>query len=172
LLGLASFLVVAYHLFRAAAPPIGPAARDERRVAGSLVRAHGTDTLAFFKLRGDLRYLFSSDGRAFLGYRVERGVLLVAGDPVGEPDALRPLLRQTFAFAERHGLRIGVVGASRGLLPLYREARLRALYLGDEAIVDTAAFSLEGRPIRKVRQSVTRLEKSGYSAAVEEVGHL
>jgi lysyl-tRNA synthetase class 2 len=31
--------------------------------------------------------------------------------------------------------------------------------------VDTATFSLEGRPIRKVRQSVHRLERAGYTAA-------
>ena len=32
-------------------------------------------------------------------------------------------------------------------------------------IVETRSFSLDGRAIRKVRQSVTRLEKQGYSAA-------
>ena len=37
-----------------------------------------------------------------------------------------------------------------------------AIYLGDEAFVNPAKFSLDGRPIRKVRQSVTRLEKAGY----------
>jgi lysyl-tRNA synthetase class 2 len=49
-------------------------------------------------------------------------------------------------------------------LPLFRSAGLRALYLGDEAIVDTAAFSLDGRWIRKVRQSVSRAEAAGYTA--------
>jgi lysyl-tRNA synthetase, class II len=39
---------------------------------------------------------------------------------------------------------------------------LRALYHGDEAIVDTDAFSLNGRAIRKVRQSAHRLERLGY----------
>jgi lysyl-tRNA synthetase class 2 len=33
-------------------------------------------------------------------------------------------------------------------------------------VVDTAAFSLEGRAIRKVRQSVHRLEKAGYAATI------
>ena len=36
------------------------------------------------------------------------------------------------------------------------------MYLGDEAVIRPAEFSLEGRAIRKVRQSVSRLEKSGY----------
>jgi lysyl-tRNA synthetase, class II len=172
LLGVATFLVVAYHVFRPAAPPAGPACGEERRTARSLVRAHGRDTLAFFKLRGDLRYVFAPDGRAFLGYRVQRGVLLVAGDPVGPDDAMPGLLRETFSLAERHGLRVAALGAGERLLPLYREAGLRSLYVGDEAILDTPAFSLDGRPIRKVRQSVTRLEKAGYEATVEDLGSL
>jgi lysyl-tRNA synthetase class 2 len=46
------------------------------------------------------------------------------------------------------------------------------MYLGDEAVVETGSFSLEGRPIRKVRQSVTRLEKQGYTAELCQLGEL
>jgi lysyl-tRNA synthetase class 2 len=69
-----------------------------------------------------------------------------------------------FRFAERRGWTLGVLGASTRRLPLWRDVGLRAHYTGDEAVVDPAAFSLEGRAIRKVRQSVTRLEREGYSA--------
>ena len=44
--------------------------------------------------------------------------------------------------------------------------------MGDEAIVDTHSFSLEGRAIRKVRQSVSRAEKAGYTTELVEVGDL
>jgi lysyl-tRNA synthetase class 2 len=47
---------------------------------------------------------------------------------------------------------------------LYEELGCKAIYLGDEAVIETAKFSLQGRPIRKVRQSVTRLTKAGYVA--------
>jgi lysyl-tRNA synthetase class 2 len=136
------------------------------------VRRHGRDSLSFFKLRGDAAYLFDDDGTAFLAYRVEGRVLVVSGDPVGPEEAIPGLVRDLFALAEEHGLRVCVLGAGEALLPVYRAAGLRAMYIGDEALVDTDAFSLEGRPIRKVRQSVTRLEKAGYRITVEEVGDL
>ena len=44
--------------------------------------------------------------------------------------------------------------------------------IGDEAVVHPSTFSLEGRPIRKVRQSVHRLQAAGYSAAVLRPGEL
>ena len=57
--------------------------------AAELVRAHGSDTLSFFKLRADKHYFFDRDRRAFVGYRIENGVLLLSGDPVG-PEAAFP----------------------------------------------------------------------------------
>jgi lysyl-tRNA synthetase class 2 len=166
LLGVWTLIAAAYLLFRPLALPHPLPGRDARRAAFSLVRAHGRDTLSFFKLRRDTNHFFAADGRAFLGYRVESGVLLVSGDPVGPPDAIPGLLRELCAFAELRGLKIAVLGAGAELLPLYEQAGLRAFYIGDEAIVDTSVFSLEGRAVRKVRQSVNRLLAGGYTAEV------
>ena len=150
-------------------PPASAAARqDARRV----VLEHGRDTLAYFKLRADAQHFFSADGAAFVAYRIESGVLLVSGDPVGPPEALPGLLRELAAFAEVRDLRLGAVGASEGALALWRELGLRGLRIGDEAMIDTAGFSVEGRRIRKVRQSVTRLERSGFTVEVARVSEL
>jgi lysyl-tRNA synthetase class 2 len=168
LIAVAGLLALACLAFRPLSPPV----ETERRLAGELVRAHGRDTLAFFKLRRDTQYLFGSDRRAFIGYRIEGNVMLLSGDPVGESASLPLLLKETCAFAERHGLRLGAVGVGASTLPLFRDAGLHAMYLGDEAIVETAAFSLEGRAIRKVRQSVSRIEAAGYSIDAQELGRL
>ncbi len=166
---LVTVLAVTYLVFRPLAAPLALPSVKARAAAVDLVRAHGHDTLSFFKLRGDKRYFFAADGRAFVGYRIENGVLLCSGDPVGEQDAFGDLLAQLRAFAEVRGLKLGVVGASERLCPLYEHLGLRTLYLGDEAIVELSRFSLEGRPIRKVRQSVSRLQKAGYGAELHEL---
>jgi lysyl-tRNA synthetase, class II len=172
LLELGTLLAIAYVIFRPLTAPRtlpGPAVRQ---AASELVRAHGADTLAFFKLRADKPYFFSDDHRAFVGYTIENGVLLLSGDPVGPADAFPGLLRQVRTFAEARGLKLGALGASAGVCPLYEELGLRSIYLGDEAVVDLGRFSLEGRPIRKVRQSVTRLGKAGYRAELCELRSL
>jgi lysyl-tRNA synthetase class 2 len=162
----------AYLLFRPLAVPRAYPTVEARHLARELVRRHGVDTLAYFKLRRDQHYLFSPDRRAFLGYRVETGVLVVSGDPVGPEDALPGLLQELRSFVEARGLRLAAIGAGERLRPLWAQLGLRSLYLGDEAIVDTHAFSLEGRPIRKVRQSVTRLEKQGFAASLRLLADL
>ena len=127
------------------------------------MRRFGGDTLSFFTLRADHRYLFSHDRRAYLAFQVEGGVPTVAGDPIGDDQAFPALIAELAVIAERRGLRIAVIGAGTARLDLWRQLGLRRVYLGDEAIVATAGFSLEGRAIRKVRQSVTRLERAGYT---------
>ncbi|MGA8334976.1 MAG: phosphatidylglycerol lysyltransferase domain-containing protein [Solirubrobacteraceae bacterium] len=169
MLEIGTLLMVAYVIFRPLAAPRTPPSPAARRVASDLVRAHGADTLAFFKLRADGHYIFSEDRRAFVAYAIENGVLLLSGDPVGPPDAIPGLLGQVRQFADDRGLKLGALGASEGLCPLYEGLGLHTMYVGDEAVVDVSRFSLEGRPIRKVRQSVTRLTKAGYAAEVHEL---
>ncbi|MDQ1723048.1 MAG: lysyl-tRNA synthetase, class, partial [Frankiaceae bacterium] len=53
-----------------------------------------------------------------------------------------------------------------------READLDALEFGDEAVLDVATFSLEGRPMRNVRQMVNRVERADFTATVCKVGDL
>ena len=170
--GLVAIAGLTYVLFRPLGPPSALPDVDDRSDAAGLVREHGRDTLAFFKLRGDAHYLFSGDRRAFAGYRVANRVLLVSGDPVGEPASVPGLVGDICAFAETRGLKVAALGASAALLPVYRKAGMRALYLGDEAIVETEQFSLEGRAIRKVRQSCSRLETAGYTIEALDFEHL
>ena len=172
LTGLLALLVGAYRVFRPIAAPRDLPDHELRRVATGLVQEHGADTLSFFKLRTDKHYLFDGARTAFVGYRIENGVLVISGDPVGEASGLAELLPEVVGFAERHGLRLAALGVSAEGRRLFEQAGLRALYMGDEAIVDSDSFSLDGRPIRKVRQSVTRLGKAGYRTEIAELGSL
>jgi lysyl-tRNA synthetase class 2 len=172
LLWIGAALTVAWLNFRPLAAPRGLPSAALRPLARDIVERHGSDTLSFFKLRPDKHHFFDSSRRAFVGYRIEAGVLLVSGDPIGPPAALPGLLREVCGFAEARGLAIGVVGASEEFADLAAGAGLSSFYIGDEAIVDVSAFSLEGRTIRKVRQAVTRARKAGFTATMERMEDL
>ena len=167
-----TLLMAAYLVFRPLAVPRDLPDTEVWSAAREIVRSHGSDTLAYFKLRRDKQYLFSRDRTAFLGYRVENRALIVSGDPVGPPAATAELLTDLAAFAEERNLTIAALGVSEPLRPLFGQLGLRALYMGDEAIIETGRFSLEGRAIRKVRQSVTRLQKASFTTELVEVAEL
>ncbi len=143
---------------------------EQRRVVRELVRIHGEDSLAFFSLRRDKSYFFSPTGRSFLAYRVVGGAALVSGDPVGDEREIRDLLAEFRRVCHVRGWRLALLSVRRELLPVARELGLRAIKIGEEAVVRPAEFTLEGRPIRKVRQSVARLERAGYRCRVLGAG--
>jgi len=138
----------------------------ERRLVRELVDAHGRDSLAFFALRRDKSFFFSPSSRAFVAYRVVAGCALVSGDPIGDEDEFDTLLAEFRRVAHASGWRLAVVGASAESLPRYRRLGMRPIGIGDEAVLRPDRFSLEGRPIRKVRQSVSRVGKAGYTFRV------
>ncbi len=142
----------------------------ERRRAEELVRDHGSDSLAYFALRRDKSTFFSASGRSFLAYRVVGGTALVGGDPIGDPRERRELVDEFRRVAHAKGWRVAIAGALGETLRDYTELGFKALYLGDEAFVVPPRFSLDGRPIRKVRQSVSRLERAGYSFELHLAG--
>jgi lysylphosphatidylglycerol synthetase-like protein (DUF2156 family) len=164
-LGLVLGSVVLYFWLR----PFGHAVAQtvgERHAARSLVDTYGSDSLAFFALRRDKSYLFSPSRRAFLAYRVIAGTALVSGDPVGDDAEIDDLLAELRRIVRARGWRFAVVGASAENLDRYRALGLKPVPIGDEAVLKPQEFSLEGRAIRKVRQSVSRLGKAGYSFRV------
>ena len=120
------------------------------------MRAEGHDSLCYFALRRDKSYFFSPSGRSFLAYAVISGSAIVSGDPIGERAEFAELLLEFKRVALARAWRVAIVNASEELLPVYREVGLKSWYIGDEAIVRPATFSLDGRAIRKVRQSVSR----------------
>jgi lysylphosphatidylglycerol synthetase-like protein (DUF2156 family) len=145
---------------------VPPAVGEERERAAELVQAHGTDSLAYFALRRDKSYFFSPSGRSFLAYRVVGGTALVAGDPIGDVGERREVMREFVRVSHAKGWRVAVAGAANEALEDYAAIGFKSMYLGDEAVIRPATFSLDGRAIRKVRQSVSRLEKSGYRVEV------
>ncbi|HTZ04313.1 MAG TPA: phosphatidylglycerol lysyltransferase domain-containing protein [Gaiellaceae bacterium] len=149
--------------------PVSHAVRQtigERHAVREVVDASGSDSLSFFALRRDKSYFFSPTRRSFLAYRVVAGAALISADPVGEEEEFDALLDEFRRVAKAHGWRLAVLGASEHQLDRYARLGLRAIAIGDEAVLDPAKFSLDGRAIRKVRQSVTRLQKAGFRVRV------
>ena len=147
-----------------------PAHLAEREKARGVVAAYGGGTLDYFALRDDKDWFFC--GESVVAYSVRHGVCLVSPDPIG-PEAERDAVLAAFlAFTQREGWSVAVVGASAAWLPLYEAAGMRPLYLGDEAVVDCGAFTLEGPPMKSLRGAYGRVQRAGYTADFIDPAHL
>jgi lysyl-tRNA synthetase class 2 len=172
-LGLLIACSTAYLVLRPARPVAELSEDEEARLRELLARHGGRDSLGHFALRRDKSVVFSPSGKAAVCYRVLSGVALASGDPIGDVEAWPGAIDRFMDLARAHAWLPAVVGCSEtGGEVWTRQTGLDALELGDEAIVDTAGFTLQGRAMRNVRQMVKRIERSGYVCRVRRVSEL
>lgn len=168
-LGLMTALTSIYLALRPPEPR--PQLTDADDAAMRLLLLDSPDSLGYFNLRRDKSVVWSDSGKAAIAYRVVSGVMLASGDPLGDPEAWPGAITNFLAEAERHAWTPGVIGCSERAGKIWcRATGFSALELGDEAVVDVAGFSLDGRPMRNVRQMVKRIERAGYTTEVLRAG--
>ncbi|MFF4011360.1 phosphatidylglycerol lysyltransferase domain-containing protein [Streptomyces sp. NPDC001717] len=139
---------------------------DEERLRALLARQGDRDSLGYFALRREKSVIWSPTGKAAVTYRVVGGVSLASGDPIGDPEAWPGAIEPWLAEAREHGWIPAVNGASEEAGQIYARHGLDALELGDEAIVETGEFTLEGRAMRTVRQAYNRVKRAGYTVRI------
>jgi lysyl-tRNA synthetase, class II len=155
-LGLAGLLAVSVMVFRAVALRSEPGP-DARARARALVRAYGSDTLAYFALRDDKSYFFASDGRAMIAYTYVSGYALVAADPIGAPGSEDEVLDEFLAFCRARAWHVAFLAVREDDLPRYRRHGFTGVYLGDEAIIRCDTFNLDAPGMKAVRSAVRRV---------------
>ena len=169
-LGAAVILTATYLFFKPPPETHMLSAADEARVR-TLLRSFGEwDSLGYFATRRDKSIVWNTGNpataQAGVSYRVIGSVSLASGNPVGDPEHWRSAIDQWRAKARTHGWSLAVMGAGDLGAEAYNEAGLTAFEIGDEAILDMRSFSLNGPGMKSVRQSVSRLQRRGYTTIV------
>ncbi|MEU4102743.1 phosphatidylglycerol lysyltransferase domain-containing protein [Streptomyces tanashiensis] len=139
---------------------------DEERLRVLLDKQGERDSLGYFALRREKSVVWSPSEKAAIAYRVVGGVSLASGDPIGDPEAWPGAIEPWLAEAREHGWIPAVMGASEEAGVIYARHGLDALELGDEAIVETDEFTLDGRAMRTVRQAFNRVKRAGYEVRI------
>ncbi|WP_405596693.1 phosphatidylglycerol lysyltransferase domain-containing protein [Streptomyces sp. NBC_01410] len=159
-------LAVLYAAFRSRRA-VDPLTEDDEERLRVLLQRHGDrDSLGYFSLRREKSVVWSPTGKAAVVYRVVGGVSLASGDPIGDPEAWPGAIAPWLAEAREHGWIPAVMGASEEAGTIYARHGLDALELGDEAIVETDDFTLDGRAMRTVRQACNRVKRAGYEVRI------
>ena len=173
-LGAAVILTSTYLLFKPPPETQTLNAVDEARVR-TLLRSFGEwDSLGYFATRRDKSIVWNTGNaataQAGVSYRVIGSVSLASGNPVGDPEHWPSAIEQWREKSRANGWSMAVMGAGELGGAAYTEAGLTAFEIGDEAILDMRSFSLSGPGMKSVRQSVSRLQRRGYTTTVVRHG--
>jgi lysyl-tRNA synthetase, class II len=166
LFGALALMAAAIVLFQSQRAENALTGEDESAIRGLLELYGKNDSLGYFATRRDKAVVFAPNGRAAITYRVEVGVCLASGDPVGDPRAWPQAIDAWLGLCQAYGWAPGVMGASLTAAEAFRGAGLNALQLGDEAILHPGDFRLSGPDMRAVRQAVTRARRAGLMVRI------
>lgn len=166
LLGALALIAAALILFRSQRSNNSMTATDERLLRLLIDGFSGDDSLAYFSTRHDKAVVFAPNGMAAITYRVEVGTAMAGGDPVGDkrywPDAIAEFLK----ICDRYGWHPGAIGVSATGAEAWDAAGFTTLNIGDEAIVHTRGYNLNGPEMKAVRQSVARTKRAGITVRI------
>ncbi len=139
-------------------PPSEPDLSRATAIIGGQERSAAT-----LALMGDKSFLFSSSGNSFLMY-AKRGRSWVAlFDPVGRCEEWPELVWRFVELADKHGGRAAFYQVRPDSLPLYLDAGLRVVKVGEEACIYLEQFSMEGSERYGLRQALKRGEREGLT---------
>ena len=113
-------------------------------------------------MMGDKSFLFSESRQAFLMYAKHGRTWAALHDPVGPRSEWAALIRRFVELAHSHNGRAAFYQVRADALPLYLDAGLTLMKLGEEAHVALADFDLKGSHRAHLRYALKRGERDGF----------
>lgn len=126
-----------------------------------ILRRYGDSTISGFAVGDDVDYFFSANKRAVIAYRFESDVLLAIGDPIGPPEEMPALLDAFQRFCREHDWVFAFYQVRPERLRWYRAQGWNAVHIGEDPMLRTQRFTLEGSALGTVRRQVRKLDKAG-----------
>ncbi|MFL6156362.1 MAG: phosphatidylglycerol lysyltransferase domain-containing protein [Marmoricola sp.] len=171
-LGAAVLLLAVVNAMVPSGGPHRLTSEEDADLRGLLAEWGWVDSLSYFATRDDRSVVFSPTRRSAVSYRVIGGVSFAAGDPLGHPDDWPQAIAAWLEEARTFGWAPANLGSSERSAHVYHQAGLQVLEVGDEAILRVDEFTLEGRPMRMVRQAIARAQRAGLTVSVDRVSEL
>jgi phosphatidylglycerol lysyltransferase len=134
---------------------------QDRAHATEVLNQYGRATLDFFKIAPDKSFFFSDSGRSFVAFGVANNFAVVLGDPAGPAEEFAELIRKFSEYCRLKDWGLAFHQVTPEVLDMFRQQGFRRFKVGDEAIVDLTAFTLEGKAGKDVRTKFKQLEKMG-----------
>jgi phosphatidylglycerol lysyltransferase len=133
----------------------------ERALAKEIVETHGRCAMDFFKYWPDKAFFFSSSLESFIAYGVGNSFAVALGDPVGPEQEIEGIIRGFDEYCRDNDWGAGFHQTLPDFLPIYEKLGYRKLKVGDDAVVDLAGFSLDGKDHKAFRHTINKLEEAG-----------
>ncbi|WP_316807717.1 phosphatidylglycerol lysyltransferase domain-containing protein [Pedobacter agri] len=136
---------------------------EEFKEADLLMAANGNSALDYFKTYPDKFIYFNDTRTAFISFKITRHFALVLEDPVA--DNMADKITMIEKFEERcreNGFIAAYYRVDEDSLDMYKAVGKKYIPIGEEAILDLRAFTIDGGKMKTTRSAINRLSGEGY----------
>lgn len=136
---------------------------EEFKEADLLMAANGNSALDYFKTYPDKFIYFNDTRTAFISFKITRHFALVLEDPVA--DSIADKIAMIEKFEERcreNGFIAAYYRVDEDSLDMYKAVGKKYIPIGEEAILDLRAFTIDGGKMKTTRSAINRLSGEGY----------
>jgi phosphatidylglycerol lysyltransferase len=138
---------------------------NDRNQAHLLVEKYGNSALDYFKYYPDKLFYFQNNG--FVAYKIQNNYAIVLELPVCKNDFdMLNTLKGFEKFARQNNLRTFYFRVPENSLEWFRSLQKKALFIGQEAVLNLETFSLSGSKMHPLRNAINKSKKLGYTSHV------
>ncbi|GAB2938646.1 DUF2156 domain-containing protein [Rhodococcus aerolatus] len=136
----------------------------DRERARELVRAHGGSSLSWMTTWRGNRYWFTPTGRGVVAYRVQAGVAVSTGDPVGPAGELRAAVVGFAEHAAAQGWAVCLYSVTEEVRAVCAELGWSHLQVAEETAMPLGTLAFTGKKFQDVRSALNKARKDGITA--------
>ncbi|MBM9466655.1 DUF2156 domain-containing protein [Nakamurella leprariae] len=163
-LGVVVWLVVLVGLLRSfVKAAVTSTALDAERARDILDR-HGVTSLAWLTTWEGNSWWFSADGSSYVAYRVEGGVALTTGDPIGPADRLEATIREFVDHCSHQGWIPAFYSTTEAVKQVTDRLGWPSLQVAEETVLPLGSVAFAGKKFQDIRTAISRAGKAGVTA--------
>ena len=137
---------------------------EDAVAAREILHQHGRSALSYLSTWRGNSYWFDAARSCFVAYRVEGGVAITTGDPVGPEWAQRSAAREFARFCAGQGWTPCFYSVTAGLRDITAEWGWACLQVAEETVLPLGELTFAGRRFQDVRTAFNRAGKEGITA--------
>jgi len=167
-LGAAFYISAIYLLMKPAILKAIPHS-DETQKAKDLISKYGHSALDYFKAYKDKLFYFPETTDALVSFRYSGDYAVVLETPVCPDNSkIAELVEEFDEYAAMNGLKTIYYRVDEQQLPYFESLKKKSLFIGQEGLIDIQNFTLEGGEMKSTRNSIRKVENSGFICKVIE----
>ncbi|SDG80135.1 phosphatidylglycerol lysyltransferase domain-containing protein [Chitinophaga filiformis] len=146
--------------------PAGKQSNAAMEKAQYYLSQYGSSAMDHFKVGDDKLLYVSEEHQGFISYRIANGFAVVLEEPVCADDVKLPLLQEFEKQCLKTGLKPAFYRVDEQSMYYFEHLRKKKLLIGQEGIVDVAAFTLSGKDRKSLRNGLNSLAAKGYVTTI------